>query len=132
MTKLPKDFKYLPTYHSQLIKYARLVSMNYFFLVSKITSLTSSIIPVTFDDSGGEYGHTVCGELADVVCDPEQHAGPTLMVPSSRKGDVIISSYTLFILSAEDRDPVIFDLTAPALFSPDPTCNNGFIKLFSS
>ena len=34
----------------------------------------------------------------------------------------------------EDPDPVIFGLPDPVLFSfdPDPTCNNGFIKLFSS
>ena len=35
----------------------------------------------------------------------------------------------------EDLDPVIFDLpdSDPVLFStdPDPSCNNGFIKLFS-
>ena len=31
-------------------------------------------------------------------------------------------------------DPLIFGLPDPVLFStdPDPTCNNGFIKLFSS
>ena len=39
---------------------------------------------------------------------------------------------------ARDEDPVIFGLPdpPPVLFSldpdPDPTCNNGFIKLFSS
>ena len=36
----------------------------------------------------------------------------------------------------EDPDPVIFGPPDPALFStdqdPDPTCNNGFIKLFLS
>ena len=35
----------------------------------------------------------------------------------------------------EDPDPLIFGLPEPLLFStdpdPDPTCNNGYIKLFS-
>ena len=36
----------------------------------------------------------------------------------------------------EDPDPLIFGHPDPVLFStdqdPDPTCNNGFIKLFLS
>ena len=40
----------------------------------------------------------------------------------------------LFLLLARDEDWLIFGLPDPLLFSldPDPTCNNRYIKLFSS
>ena len=44
-----------------------------------------------------------------------------------------LSTYVLYTRD-EDPDPLIFGPPDQVLFSldPDPTCNNGFIKLFSS
>ena len=46
-----------------------------------------------------------------------------------------VGTYTVDVSAKdEDPDPVIFAPPDPVLFStdPDPTCNNGFIKLFFS
>ena len=45
-----------------------------------------------------------------------------------------VHTYSVLFSRDEDTDPGIFGLPDPVLFStdPDPTCNNGFIKLFLS
>ena len=46
----------------------------------------------------------------------------------------IISNFFLSSTRFEDPDPLFLGLPDPLLFSltPYPTCNNGYIKLFSS
>ena len=65
-----------------------------------------------------------------IFCPPDQDLDPVIF--SSDPDPVIFSSAPDPVIFSSDPDPLIFSSDPDPDSDSYPTCNNGFIKLFSS